>query len=108
LTHPCGADLAAAKETTITVQQLIEDRLTAALAPQRLIVVDESAAHAGHAGHREGGESHFRVRIVAERFRTMSRVDRHRAVNAALAEAFAAGVHALAIEAAAPDEPTRW
>jgi len=92
----------------MSVREMIEDRLNQVLKPERLMVLDESAAHAGHAGHREGGESHFRVRIVAGSFRGMGRLDRHRAVNAALAEAFAQGVHALAIEAAAPGEPTRW
>jgi BolA protein len=92
----------------MTIKTLIETSLTEALAPERLIVIDESAAHAGHAGHRAGGESHFRVRIVSPAFAGASRVERHRRVNTALASAFAAGVHALAIEAAAPGEPVRW
>jgi BolA family transcriptional regulator, general stress-responsive regulator len=91
-----------------TIRDLIETTLTAALAPERLAVLDESADHAGHAGHREGGESHFRVRIVSTHFAGRSRVDRHRMVNDVLKPAFARGVHALAIEASAPGEPTRW
>jgi BolA protein len=92
----------------MTMQELIEDRIRRAFAPTRLSVIDESSAHAGHAGHRAGGESHFRVRIVADAFAGLSRVERHRAVNAALQEAFERGIHALAIEAAAPQEAVRW
>ncbi|WP_346892461.1 BolA family protein [uncultured Roseibium sp.] len=79
-------------------------KLTEALAPQALEVIDESDKHAGHGGWREGGETHFRVRIVSPVFSGMSRVNRHRKVNELLAEDLAAGVHALAIEARAPDE----
>ena len=92
----------------MSMRTLIERNLDEALAPERLVVLDESAAHAGHAGHREGGESHFRIRIVSAAFAGMSRIDRHRSVNAALRPAFEAGVHALAIEAAAPGETVRW
>lgn len=91
-----------------SIKSLIETRLATEFAPDRLAVIDESAAHAGHAGHRAGGESHFRVRIVAQAFAGVGRVDRHRRINAALKEAFDRGVHALAIEAAAPGEATRW
>jgi len=90
------------------LRTLIESRLRAGLNPERLEVIDESAAHAGHAGHRAGGESHFRVRIVADTFAGRSRVERHRRIHEVLSEAFAQGVHALAIEAAAPGEPVRW
>jgi len=92
----------------MSVHHLIETSLRAALQPERLVVLDESAAHAGHAGHREGGESHFRIRVVSASFAGRNRVDRHRMVNDALKPAFARGVHALAIEASAPGEPTRW
>jgi BolA protein len=92
----------------MSIRTLIETRLREGLQPERLFVMDESAAHAGHAGHREGGESHFRVRIVAERFAGRSRVERHRLINEVLKEAFDRGVHALAIEAAAPGEPVGW
>lgn len=87
---------------------LIRAALIRDLAPERLAVLDESADHQGHAGHRAGGESHFRVRLVAEVFIGQTRIARHRMVHAALEPAFQAGVHALAIEASAPDEPTRW
>jgi BolA family transcriptional regulator, general stress-responsive regulator len=72
--------------------------------PTALTVTDESHQHAGHAGWREGGETHFRLDIVADAFRGKSRVERHRMVNAALAPAFARGLHALAIQARAPGE----
>ena len=76
--------------------------LTEAFAPVALEVVDESDRHKGHAGARPGGESHFRIRITAERFRGKNRVEIHRLVYAALADEIADGVHALAIEAKAP------
>jgi BolA protein len=79
-------------------------KLSEAFAPASVRVVDESHQHEGHAGHRPGGQTHFRVYIVAEAFRGKSRIDRHRMVNAALAAELAGGVHALAIHASAPDE----
>lgn len=86
------------------VQGRIAAKLTDAFAPKRLEVTDESAAHAGHAGAREGGESHFHVLIVAEAFTGKSRLDRQRAVNAALAEELAGPVHALRMTVRAPSE----
>ena len=82
----------------------ILENLARAFAPARLDVVDESHQHAGHAGHREGGETHFRVYIVSEAFRGKSRVERHRMVNETLATELKGGVHALAIHASAPGE----
>ena len=82
----------------------IHQLLTAALAPERLEVIDDSESHRGHAGHDARGESHFTVRIVSARFIGQSRIDRQRAVNAALAELLAGRVHALSIVARAPDE----
>jgi len=67
-------------------------------------VEDESHRHEGHAGHRPGGQTHFRVYIVSEAFKGKSRIERHRMVNGLLAAELAAGVHALAIHAAAPGE----
>ena len=86
------------------VTQAIRDKLTAAFQPERLEVIDDSARHAGHAGAREGGESHFNVVIVAEAFQGLSRVERHRQVNAAVRAAFDGGLHALSIRALAPGE----
>jgi len=88
------------------VQDVIKQKLTKALAPESLRVEDESHRHEGHAGHRPGGETHFRVYIVAEAFRGKSRIERHRMINTALAGELAGGVHALAIHAAAPGETT--
>jgi BolA family transcriptional regulator, general stress-responsive regulator len=86
------------------VRDTIAEKLAAAFAPSSLEVVDESHQHAGHAGHRPGGETHFRVYVVSEAFRGKSRLERHRMINAALAAELQAGVHALAIHAAAPGE----
>ena len=88
------------------VQDLITRKLTEAFRPESLRIVDESHQHAGHAGHRPGGETHFRVYIVAQAFAGKSRLERHRLVNASLAAELAGGVHALAIHAAAPGEST--
>ena len=82
----------------------IEKRLRAALAPQHLEVTNDSAKHRGHAGDDGSGESHFSVEVVAERFAGMSRIDRQRAVNAALADLLRDRIHALAIRARAPGE----
>jgi BolA protein len=83
---------------------VITEKLTAAFAPQSLRVEDESHQHEGHAGHRPGGQTHYRVYIVSEAFRGKSRIDRHRMVNQTLAQELAGGVHALAIHASAPGE----
>ena len=85
-------------------QETITAKLTAAFAPASLKVVDESHQHEGHAGHRPGGETHFRIYIMADAFRGKTRLARHRMINEALAGELAAGVHALAIHAAAPEE----
>jgi BolA protein len=84
------------------VGQTISAKLKHSFAPQSLEVIDESAQHAGHAGARPDGESHFRVVIVSEAFRGKSRVEQHRMVNAALAEELKERVHALAIQSSAP------
>ncbi len=82
----------------------IDKRLRAALAPKRLEVVNDSARHRGHTGDDGSGESHFTVRIVAAAFSGKSRLERQRAVNAALADLLRERIHALAIEARAPEE----
>jgi len=81
----------------------IEERLRAAFAPLALDVLDESAKHRGHAG-AAGGAGHFRVRLVSERFRGLSRVARHRLVYHALAAEIGPEIHALALELRSPDE----
>jgi len=82
----------------------IEAKLRTAFAPAALSVVDESHLHAGHAGARPEGETHFRVRIVSAVFAGLPRIARHRAVNEALKDELAGPVHALAIVAKAPGE----
>jgi BolA family transcriptional regulator, general stress-responsive regulator len=88
----------------MATRDLITEKLTRAFAPARLDVVDESHQHEGHAGHRPGGETHFRVHIVSEAFHGKSRLERHRMVNEILASELEGGVHALAIHASAPGE----
>ena len=87
------------------MQERIVARLTAALEPLVLDVIDESDRHVGHAGAREGGGTHYRVRVVSAKFERRSRVERHRLVYDLLAAEFADGLHALALIAKAPGEP---
>jgi len=82
----------------------IDKRLREALAPAHLEVRNDSALHRGHSGDDGSGESHFTVEMVAARFAGMSRVERQRAVNAALADLLQGRIHALAIKARAPGE----
>jgi len=84
------------------VGQTITQKLTDAFTPVELDVIDESHKHAGHSGARPEGETHFKVVIVAEAFNGASLVERHRAINTALAEELADRVHALSISAKAP------
>lgn len=79
-------------------------KLEAALSPLALDIEDESAKHAGHAGAREGGETHYRIRIVSESFAGLSRVQRQRKVYAAVAEELAERVHALSLVTLTPGE----
>jgi len=79
------------------IAQEIESRLESALKPDRLAVIDDSEAHRGHAGWREGGETHFRIEIAAPALRPLSRVARHRAVHDALGKDLVARIHALEI-----------
>ncbi len=81
----------------MTVADEIRTRLEASFAPQALEVVDESEAHRGHAGWREGGETHFRVAIVAPAFAGMTRIAQHRAIHAALGPDLVRRIHALAL-----------
>lgn len=86
------------------VGQEIETRLRAALSPQRLAVINDSAQHSGHMGDDGSGESHFTVEIVADAFAGQSRLARQRMVNTAVGDLMAGTVHALAIKARAPGE----
>lgn len=77
---------------------LIEERLRTALAPEHLEIIDDSAAHAGHAGAREGG--HFTLHIVSSVFADKTLIQRHRLVNAAVADLMRREIHALSIKTA--------
>ena len=89
----------------MSASDTITAKLTAKFAPAFLDVIDESMDHHGHAGWREGGETHFRVRIATRHFDGMSRVAQHRAINHALDADLRGQVHALAIEVLAVDAP---
>ena len=82
----------------------MREKLQAAFAPLRLEVIDDSDRHAGHAGGREGGESHFTIKITAASFSGVGRLARQRQVYAALADELAGPVHALSVQASAPGE----
>ncbi len=86
------------------VANAIDNKLRAQFTPARLSIEDKSSRHRGHAGHREGGESHFRVEIVSAAFEGQSRVSRQRLVYETLKDEFAAGLHALALTTLTPDE----
>ena len=80
------------------MKETITAKLQAGLSPTALDVVDESHLHAGHGGWREGGETHFRLRIASPAFAGKSRIAKHRLIHTLLADELAGGVHALAIE----------
>lgn len=87
-----------------SVADRIRSKLNQAFAPVRLDLQDDSAKHSGHSGAREGGESHFSVVIVSEAFKGQSRVARQRQINTVLAEELKGPIHALSIQALAPEE----
>ena len=84
---------------------MIRERLTGALAPTRLDIIDQSAAHAGHEGAKSGG-GHYVITIVAAAFAGLPLLKRHRLIYAAMGEAMKDEIHALSIRAYAPDEST--
>jgi BolA family transcriptional regulator, general stress-responsive regulator len=88
----------------VRTADLITKKLTEAFAPESLKVLDESHQHEGHAGHRSGGQTHYRVYIVSDAFKGKTRLERHRMINQLLTSELAGSVHALAIHAAAPGE----
>ena len=90
--------------TTAPISDQITARLTEALAPTHLEVINESAMHRGHLGDDGTGESHFRVIVESPLFAGESRVARQRRVNHALADLLSERIHALAISATAPEE----
>ncbi len=87
----------------MSIASEIEARLRAELAPAELVIRDDSADHAGHAGAREGG--HFHVAVRSDRFTGLQRLARHRLVYHCLSDLMQRGIHALAIDAKAPGEP---
>lgn len=88
----------------MSVAETIRTKLTEALAPSELQVVDDSARHAGHAGAQPGGETHFNVVVVASAFAGRSRLERQRLVHTLLADELAGPVHALSLRLMTPDE----
>jgi BolA protein len=89
----------------MSIRDTIADKLTTQFAPLFLEVIDESEGHRGHGGWREGGETHFRVRIATQQFAGKPRVAQHRAVMDVLDAELKGRVHALAIEVLPPDGP---
>jgi len=90
--------------TLVRTIDRIREKLVAALQPTHLEISDESHRHAGHAGARPGGETHFHVEIESDAFAGQGRIERQRRIYAILAEELAGGVHALALTALAPGE----
>jgi BolA protein len=86
----------------MSVRDTIAEKLSVKFAPTHLEVIDESEKHRGHGGYREGGETHFRVRIASPEFTGKSRLAQHRAVMEALDAELKGGVHALAVEVVSP------
>jgi stress-induced morphogen len=89
------------------IEARIKEKLLKAFSPKYLVIENDSAKHAGHAGAEQSlnrGETHFTITIVADGFAGRSRIDRHRMVHEALAEELAGPVHALVVKAKAPDE----
>jgi BolA protein len=91
-----------------TVAEAIRRKLTQALAPTQLAVIDDSRRHAGHAGARPEGETHFRVEIVAPAFAGLSRIERQRLVHGLLADELETRVHALSLVTRTPEEAARF
>jgi len=88
----------------MSVGEDIKRKLTAAFAPVELIVEDESAKHAGHAGARAGGETHFHVRVVSSAFAGLNRIERQRRIYSVLADEMHERVHALSLDVKAVGE----
>jgi BolA protein len=102
-TKPAATEEAAAATTPLSDrEQRLRTRLQTSFAPSQLLIEDESHLHAGHAG-AAGGHGHYRVRIVAEAFRGVPTVARHRLVYAAVGDLMQTDIHALAIEALSPE-----
>ena len=87
-----------------SVSEYLTEQLTEAFSPVSLEVINESHLHSGHAGDDGSGESHMRIRIVSDAFKSMNRIERHRAVNAVVQPMIDQGLHACAIEVKAVGE----
>lgn len=88
----------------MAVAEIIREKLQMALAPERLVIEDESHLHKGHAGHRPGGETHFRLTVVSSAFAGKPRVARHRMVTDVLAAEIGHPIHALTMKTLTPEE----
>ncbi|MBL4619746.1 MAG: BolA family transcriptional regulator [Marinicaulis sp.] len=88
----------------MSVSKTIHSKISDRLPSSRVEVIDESHLHVGHAGAREGGQSHFRLRVVCDQFEGLSRVARQRMINDILREELAGPIHALAMKTQTPDE----
>ena len=88
----------------MSVAETIHHKLTGALKPTRLEIIDDSERHAGHSGAAAAGESHFKVTVVSDAFDGKSRIERHMLVNEALAEELRGPIHMLQIKAITPAE----
>ena len=82
----------------MSITEEMRDKLQAAFQPRVLEIIDDSEAHRGHAGYREGGESHFIVVIEDAAFEPMTRIARHRAIHEALGKDLVGRIHALALQ----------
>lgn len=101
---PTDPNRASQKVQSMNMKDRLTAKLTAAFAPIALDVEDESHRHAGHAGSRPGGETHFRIQMVSQAFIGKSRIERHRLVHAVLAEELRERIHALALALDAPPQ----
>ncbi len=88
----------------MSIEAIIKRKIEESLRPQALIIENRSAHHAGHAGDNGTGESHFHLTIVADCFRGLSRVERHRLVNNILSTELKGPIHALALRTISPEE----
>lgn len=86
----------------------IEQALRSALTPDRLVIEDQSSLHAGHAGARPEGETHFAIIVVSATFEGLGRLERQRRINALLFNEFGSGLHALSITARTPAEDSAY
>ena len=88
----------------MSIAEEIRARIAAAMPPLELEIIDQSEDHRGHGGWREGGETHFHMRLTSKAFQGLSRIERQRLVHKALGNLLAAKIHALSMDLHAPDE----